>query len=352
MAKIGVGLDIGTSSVKIVELERGKKITVSRFGIWPLPDGALNGGVVANGVAVGAAIKELLRLLKVRQKNVIVAIAGQAVIVRHIKMPYMSREEAANAIRWEAERYIPFSIEEVDLDFQVIEADQEQNEIEVMLVCAHKDILNSHLLTLREAGLQPLAVDLQPFALMRALGLESPKDDGNVALVDIGAGTTDLTVLKAGIPRFTRIIPIAGNHLTNSIRNQLGLDYETAEKAKIADGDAFFNFGNSAPETREYKVNYALQAGLKELGLELRRSLDYYKLQQRDDEVKNVQISGGGSKLKNLIPFLQNELGLPTRNVACDEALDCPEKTKAEFNDAFPVLTVAIGLALREVTEE
>lgn len=352
MAKsTGIGLDIGTSSVKIVELERVRsKIKVNSFGNMAITPGSLNGGIVNNIQGVSSVIRELYQSTKIKEKNAVVAIAGQTVIVRHIKMPLMSKDELSNAIKWEAERYIPFAIDEVNMDFAIIEENHEQKEVEVMLVCAHNDIIYSHINTLIDASIQPVAMDIQPFALMRTLGMETKKIPGSVAILDIGAGTSDLTIIKDGIPRFTRIIPIAGSNMTNNVRNQLNVSEKDAERFKILYGDALYSFDTN-PEDDVYKTNYALQTSLKELVLELRRSFDYYRLQQRDADVKQLIIAGGGSKLKNLVTFLTNELEIPINKAEDCSEIECPEKFHNEFYEAFPMLTVALGLALREVVE-
>lgn len=347
---IGLGLDIGTSSIKLVELERGKTATVTRFARIPIAPGSLNDGVVVKSDDIGQAIRDLLQVAKVKHKQAAVAIAGQAVIVRHIKMPLMTQDELNNAIRWEAERYIPFPIDEVNMDCQIIETNTENNEMEVMLVCAHNDIIYSHLQVLKEAGIQPVSMDIQPFALMRSMGLENSDSEDNLALLDIGAGTADLTVIKKGIHRFTRIIPIAGSQMTTSIGNYLNLEFDEAEKLKIAYGDAQYDVNISENEIRS-KVNYALQNCLKELALELRRSFDYYKMQQRNETIKELIISGGGSMIGNLVPFLREELEMVVKSAYYDETVECPEKLQIEFEELFPILTVALGLALREVTK-
>ncbi|NLY89020.1 MAG: type IV pilus assembly protein PilM, partial [Firmicutes bacterium] len=172
MAKVGVGLDIGTRGVKVVRVSGDSTFRVNRFAAVPLDEGAIDAGVVADRKAVAAAIREVLRAGRIRQKRVVVAIAGQDVVVRHLKMPLMEDEEAANAIRWEAERYIPYPVDEVMFDFEIIGRNRNEGEMEVILVCAHNDIIRSHLDVLQEAGVQPLAIDIQPFAMMRGLGVE------------------------------------------------------------------------------------------------------------------------------------------------------------------------------------
>lgn len=351
MAKRGIGLDIGTSAVKLVEVEgTPQSVRISRFGTAPLPEGSLNSGVVANIAEVSMAIREIFQKNKVTAKNVAVAIAGQAVIVRNIKMPVMPQEELDGAVRWEAEKYLPFPAEEIILDYQVINRDEAQQELEIMLVCAHNSIINSHLETLKESDLQPVAIDIQPFALMRAVGLENSANRNSIALLDIGAGTSDLTIIKNGVPRFTRIIPLAGQRLTEGVQKNLEVSFAEAEQLKIKHSDALLELAQYSTDSPAFKVNFAIQESLRELVMELRRSFDYYQMQQRNEEISQLIIAGGGAKMKNLISFLNKELGVP---VVAAQAANNPatanQNTQAQINEALPMLMVAYGLALREV---
>ena len=355
MARRGVGLDIGTSAVKIVEIEgTPQSVRVTRLGSMPLPEGALNAGVITNISEVSGAIAALLRKTKISSKKVLVAIAGQAVIVRNIKMPIMSKEELDSAIRWEAEKYLPFPNEEIVLDYQLVNRDEEHNELEILLVCAHNSIINSHLETLKEVGLQPIAIDIQPFALMRATGLENTTNSSNrnnIALLDIGAGTTDLTIVKNGVPRFTRIIPSAGQALTESISRNMQISFAEAEQMKITYSDALFD--DSALESSdgpEAKVNFAAQEILRELVLEVRRSFDYYQLQQRREEISQLIVAGGGATMKNLFPFFNQELGITvTAGRAVQDFSVKRSRDSDTSNEILPMFMVAYGLALREV---
>lgn len=353
LAKIGVGLDIGTSSIKIVELEGGNPIKVNHFGRILLPEDALSGGVIKNKEMVSKAIVNVLQQTKVKYRKLQAAIAGQSVIVRTIKMPLMSENELVNAIRWEAERYIPFPVDEVTLDYVIMNTDKQQQEMDVMLVCAHNDIIFSHVHTLRDAGIQPLAIDIQPFALMRSQGLHKIDNKESVAVIDFGAGTTDLTIAKEGISRFTRIIPLAGNRFTENIAKRMDIDFNQAEQLKIQFSDALFSFNGNNSEDSEYQVNMVVQESLQELTLELRRSFDYYQLQQRNELVTKLILAGGGSKLKNLIPYLSQTFGLEVvLSQESQEITLVDKKLQNEFNEMKPILMVAYGLALREVIEE
>src|SRR5690554_3358586 len=352
MAKVGVGLDIGTRGVKVVRVSGDSTFRVNRFAAVPLDEGAIDAGVVADRKAVAAAVREVLRAGRIKGKRVVVAIAGQAVVVRNIKMPLMEDEEAANAIRWEAERYIPYPVDEVTLDFEIIDRDMEEGEMEVILACAHNDIIRSHLEVLWETGLQPLAIDVQPFAMMRGLGIEYSRPAESVAMLDIGAASSDLVIARAAIPYFTRILPVGGNRLTELVAKYAGLEGNEAETAKKTVGNALAEPGEFSQENREYQVNMGLKAGLKDLALELRRSFDYYQLQHKGENISRLILSGGSALINNLPAFLAKELEVEVSVGVYDERVRCPKALFERFQEQSPVYTVALGLAMREVTEE
>ncbi len=352
MAKVGIGLDVGTNSIKVVELQGGLKPRLIRFGKIVLPEGALIAGEIKEREQVGKAIKELFATNKISSKRVTIAIAGQAAIIRHIKMPMMEDSEVANAIHWEAERYIPFPVDEVTLDFKVLKRFEDQNEMDVLMVCARNDIIYSHVETLRDIGFQIAAIDVQTFSLMRAAGLESADTEGAVALLDIGFETSDLLILKDGIPLFSRVIPLAGNRFTKTIATNIGITTEEAEEIKINKIDALSESGSLQIQSLDAKANFAMEEGLKELTLEIRRSFDYFHMQERNEEVNRIIINGGGSLLNNLETFLNRELGIPVISGSLPQKISVPKKLKIRLDVELPVYSVALGLAMREVIPE
>lgn len=351
MAKVGVGLDIGANSIKVLELQGGLKPRLIRFGKIMIPAGALDAGEIKEREQVGKAIKELFAKNRISSKRVTIAIPGQAAIIRHIKMPMMEDEEVANAIHWEAERYIPFPVDEVTLDFKVIRRYPDQNEMDVLMVCARNDIIYSHVETLRDQGFQTTAVDIQTFSLMRAAGLENANTEGAVALLDIGFETSDLMILKDGIPLFTRVIPLAGNRFTTTVATNLGIAVEEAEDIKLNKINALSE-SDSISQSLESKANFAMQEGLKELALEIRRSFDYFNLQERNEEVNRLIINGGGSLLTNLAIFLNRELGIPVLEGSVSQKIIVPKKLRLIIEEELPLYSVALGLAMREVIPE
>jgi len=242
-------------------------------------------------------------------------------------------------------------VDEVTVDYKVIKRYADQNEMDVLMVCARNDIIYSHVETLKDLGFQTMAVDIQTFSLMRAVGLENCDTEGVVALLDIGFETSDLMILKDGIPLFTRVIPLAGNKFTNTIATNLGISVKEAEEIKINKIDALSE-SDSFSQSLEARANFAMKEGLKELALEIRRSFDYFHLQERNEEVNRLIINGGGSLLTNLATFLNRELGIPVLRGDIPQQINVPKKLQLKIEAELPVYSVALGLAMREVIPE
>ncbi|MGE5527880.1 MAG: type IV pilus assembly protein PilM [Patescibacteria group bacterium] len=358
MPKVCIGLDIGTSAVKAIQLSRmGESYTLTRAGVVPIPLGAIEGGTVRDTATVAQLVTRLLRQARIGGRRVMVAVAGQGVLIRSQKFPPMTRKELAGAIRWEAEKYIPFPIDEAVLDFDVVGATPDTGEQEVMIVAAQRSIIDSHIEVLKEAKLQALAMDVQPFALARSLGSHlSTAMEGqaaNVALIDVGAGTTDLVIFREEVLRFTRIIPIGGNYFTRALAGRLGMSDEDAEALKLSRGQIPLGDEQHGLDTPEDAQLSSILAGvMSELVTEIRRSIDYFRLQTHE-EVARLVATGGGIMLRNMVPFLERELGLPVEtgdpmaNIHAGARNFSPELMAG----AGPIFCVAIGLALRGVQE-
>jgi len=264
-----VGLDIGTQTIKAVEVKgKGGSLQVSAMGIENTPPGAVQGGMVMDPKALGAAVKDLLKRSGIRAGKTVSAAAGQSVVVRVIEVPKMTPVELKETMKWEVERHIPFAANDVEMDYQPIEdaanaANADSPNMEVLLAVAQRDMVGQHLETLQAAGLSPTVIDIEPLAVGRALidlsktGLQSK----NVVIVNIGAAQTDVGIFKQGALRFPRTIPMAGDNFTRAISDTLGVTMEQAEDDKReyaevlmefvgAPGDPFGGgFGEPAPDT-------------------------------------------------------------------------------------------------------
>ncbi len=367
-AKSMVGLDIGTSRVKLVELTaKGASVELTRAAVELTPVDVIRDGKVVQPEQVAVVIKKALAAGHFRPGEVVAAIAGQGVVVRHVQFPKMPEEELREALKWEGQKYIPFPMEEAVVDFEVIHgiADPEAANMEVMLVAAQRSIVDSHLAAIELAGLRVVAVDVQPFTVLRALryeplGAERLPTAGNgiVAYVDIGAGTTDIVIAEGEILRFTRIVPVGGYSFTRAISDRLGVGFEEAEQIKIDEARVYQDQSQlGLLDARSRVIADAVLDTAREIGTEVRRSLDYHDLQlqgRRDDAaVGRVVLAGGGSVLDGLDQYLQGELGLPT--TMCDPlrniAINPKVAAKLDLAKLGPMLAVGVGLALREVVD-
>ncbi len=329
------GLDIGSHTVKVVEIKEGPEgRELTGFALVEIAPGS-SGGEEAVVEAIRRAVEES----KIETDRVVTAVSGQSVIVRHIELPRMSKEEAKNAIKYEAEQHIPFDIKEVSLDFQILEEASNSKKINVLLVAARNDLIDNHLKLIQAVGLKPVVIDVDSFALVNALEVIQGKREETVALVNMGAKLTNINIVKNGICYFTRDISLSGNNLTEAIQESLNLEPPQAEKLKKEEGEAG---GDS-------NVSRALNPVLKDLVSELRLSFDYYENQALERTTNRILFSGGSARLKNLDKFLTEALGIPTEIWSSLDGLGVSSDIdKERLTDAVPLLSVGIGLALRE----
>jgi len=233
-----IGLDIGSASIKILQLKKYKgKYKVERFGIKALPAETIVDGSIMDGLEVVSAIKELSAEQRLKQKNVALSISGTSVIVKKISLPPMAEVDLEKQIKFEAEQYIPFDINDVYLDFHILNGEEHltegQQEMSVLLVATKKDKLNDYANAVREAGLVPKVVDVDAFAIENMYCVNYETLPGELtALVNIGASVMNINILKGGSSAFTRDITIGGNRYTERLQQDLGLSFEEVENAK------------------------------------------------------------------------------------------------------------------------
>jgi type IV pilus assembly protein PilM len=249
-----VGLDIGSQTIKVVEVTgSGSGLRVTAFGMDKTPLGTISQGVVTDPKTLGAAIKALLNKsgVKARGKCVSAASGAAAVVVRVIEVPKMSLSELAETMKWEVERHIPFSATDVEMSYQkiddpVVDADEANPNMEVLLACAQRDMVFQHLETLKAAGLTPVAIDVEPLAVGRALINLSSQGlkDKNVVVVNLGASMTDVGIFKQATLRFPRTIPLGGDNFTQAVADRLGLPMDAAEDEKKQNGKIFMDLVN------------------------------------------------------------------------------------------------------------
>lgn len=231
-----LGIDIGTSSVKLLEIQELKKIfNLKNFGIAKLPRETIVNGVVINADPVIEAIRDLITHLNIKMKKVALSISGHPVIVKKITLPVMSDEQLAESIQFEVQQYIPFDLEEVNIDFQILGlSEDKKDQMNVMLVAAKKAMINEYVNLLSAAGLTTVIVDIDVFALENMFEFNYPLEaDKNLALIDIGASVINMNFLHDGVSIFTRDVFIGGNQITEDIQKQMNMSYDQAENLKL-----------------------------------------------------------------------------------------------------------------------
>lgn len=339
-----VGLDIGSSYLKVVRLKEKKgAFELDSFDMLPLPPELIVEGSIIDSLRLVESIGELLKKAKVKSKTCVIGIAGHtSVIIRRITLPEMGEEELAESIKFEAEQYVPFDIEDVNIDFQILGPMEEPGQMDVMLVACKKDIINEYTQVVREAGLNPLIVDVNTFCIGNSYEINNEIDtDRTIALVDVGASTVNINVLKGGVTVFTRDAAIGSNRHTESLQQEFGLDYEAAEKLKR--GEAVEGAGPDDAES-------LLMAANAEIAEEISRSLDLYRSTAYMEEIHEVVLSGGGALVRGFPQQLSEAVGLevslanPFRNIKLPGRFD-----RSYIEDMGPIAAVAVGLAMRRV---
>jgi type IV pilus assembly protein PilM len=342
-----VGLDIGTSFIKAVHLQRSKNsYRLAEYGVVPIHRETIVDGIIMDATALSTAIRQLFDKHGITLKDVAFSVSGHSVIIKKIKVPTMKAAELREGIAWEAEQHIPYSIEDVNLDFQILrEPGSGEPEMDVLLVAVKKETLNDYLAVISAAGLNAAVVDVDSFAIENAFTVSKQfQSDEIVALVNVGAATTTINILYGGISDFTRDSPLGGNRHTESLQRSIGVSFEQAEALKRGD----LVDGHSIAE-----VESGMELANSELAGEIRRSFDFYYSTSQRDTIHRMVLSGGCALLSGLAPYLSNTLELPVEIANPFQHIVVDQKFDAQYLACIaPQMTVAVGLALREAGDE
>jgi type IV pilus assembly protein PilM len=337
-----VGLDIGSSAIKLVEVEKKRNGWLVRsFSSVTLPEDTIVDGEIVNQAAVVESIKTLLKEASPRSKMVCTSVAGASVIIKHISIPKTGPKELEDQVYWEAEQYIPFDMKEISLDFEVVSEDSGDGKMDILLVAAKKDFIDKRLTTVRESGLDPTILDIDVLALANVFweNYEMTPDNA-VVLVDVGASLTKINIVSHNTTIFTRDVAIGGKNLTQEIQNKLGISFQEAEVLKI---DACST--GQIPE----EVLPLVTSISENVALEIRRSLDFYAASPVQLPVTGVFLCGGASRIPGLSNMLTEVLGLAVEYLNPFNKVACSGK---QFNEEFVAAisssaAVPLGLALR-----
>ena len=381
-----IGLDIGSNVIKILRLDlTGDRPLVTHFAMTDLPPEAIVDGEIMDRELVIQAIQECADKADIPNEPVASAVAGRAVIVKKIVMDQMSEEDAREAIYWEAEQHVPFDIDDITLDFEILKEDIGADQMELLLVAAKKDMILAQADLIRDAGFQPLVIDVASFANQNSWEFSSRgslvsiteeddlveeeesstgsdmdeflgEDDINaaesdndseeesegefVALLDVGGGVTNVHIVKDGVPYFTRDLPIGVVQFSEEFQKQLGLTYESAQA--VAQGHT--------EDVDEQLVQDIVRTVGAEIYQGLEPSLSYLKTSGEADGIDRIVLSGGGAHLPGLSEYLAEAYNIPSDIADPLSVLDYDPDLFAESNaeELSPLLSVAVGLALRE----
>jgi type IV pilus assembly protein PilM len=333
------GLDIGSSAVKAIQLkEAGAGYELHGLGIVPLPPDTIADGTIKDPPTVIAAIRQAVADAGITATDAVIGICGRELIIKKIEIPEVPANELAGAIQLEAEHHIPFAADEVFLDHHVV--GRRGNVMDLILVAVKKAKVVEYAGVVEDAGLVPVVVDVDGFAVENQYELNVPERDAeSVALIDIGATVMKTNVMRGGTSIFARDIPFGGNRYTEAIASACSLSFEQAEAAKLGNG--------GDPAT----IATAVESVSRELALEVQRTFDYFASTAESHRIAKIVLSGGCAQLPGLTEYLTSTWGVPVETAQPFTRID-PGRYADDVAAAAPSLAVAVGLALRRAGDK
>jgi type IV pilus assembly protein PilM len=338
------GLDIGSSAIKVIELNEGKSgWGLTAFAQVPLPHDVISEGSIKEPALVSDAVKECVAKAGVKATAAVISVSGREAIMKRVPLPKVTAKELADAISLEAEHHIPFAVDDVFLDYQVV--GESANSMSVVLVAVKKVKILEYVAVVEQAGFDALVVDLDAFAIQNQFELNHPEaPEEAVALIDIGASVMKTNVVRGGASIFARDVPFGGHHYTQAIAQRLDISFEKAEAAKHGQ-DVGVAWDDLVP---------ALEAVSRELSLEVQRTFDYFASTAESERIGRIVLSGGCARLSGIDEFLSSSWGVP---VEIARPLERVEQEGGQFSveeleQAGPLLAVGVGLGLRRAGDK
>jgi len=338
-----VGCDVGSSSIKIVELKplKNDEFQLLHAAIANLSPEAIVDGAIMDSSLVVEALSRLIADNNIRNPGFGGSLSGHSVIIKKIQLPSMTDAELAESIQWEAEQYIPFDINDVNLDYVVLESGAGDT-MDVLLVAVKKDRIADYTSVIVQAGKDPVLVDVDVFALQNAFESNYGVENETTALVNIGASVMNINVLHQGMSIFWRDVAFGGNQYTEAIQRELNLPREEAERLKLGD-----RVGDHSVQ----QVMGVVNSVSEDLAAELQKTVDFFVATSSVDRLDRVVLAGGGAQVLNLDEVLKERFQVdvevlnPFRNIRYSESDFDPEW----INRHAPAMSVAVGLAVRTV---
>lgn len=334
-----VGLDIGSGLIKLVAISHGSgEPVLTKVALTTVVDDAIVEGEVMDTGIVADAIRGLMQSAGIKTKQVVIAVGGRDVIIKKIAMERVKESEARQLIRWEAEQHVPFDMENVELDFQILDPEGEGLQMNVLLVAAKRELVENKMALLAQAGLQPSIIDVDAFALHNAFQLNHPDAmHGVVGLVNLGHETTNINIMEDGVPVLTRDLPLGTRRFREDLQRERGLSAEEADK--LLQGFE-----------RSEVLEPFLETRGEELAVGIERAAAFLQSASRSaGGVARLYTTGGGSRIPGLNRVLADRLRLPVQQANPIERLQVAEDVLSTLNpdEVGPLLMLPIGLALR-----
>jgi len=342
-AKGIIGLDIGSSYLKVAQLRETRSgYELELFDMLPISPELIVEGSIIDAIRLTESLRELLRNAKVKAKDAVISISGHSsVIIKRISLPEMSEEELSESIKFEAEQYVPFDIEDVNLECQILGPKEEPGQMYVILVAVKKDVINDYVSVVKEAGLNTVVVDVDAFALENMYGINYEIEGGkNVALVNIGASTTNMNILKGGVSVFTRDSSIGSNIHSDALQKEFNVTYEEAERLKR---------GEPIEKVKPEDAAALIVTASNEIFSEVSRSLDYFRSSTTQADVQELILSGGCALIRDFPRLLSNKIGIEVRVAEPFKNILITKKFETSYiEEIAPIAAVAVGLAIRK----
>jgi type IV pilus assembly protein PilM len=337
-----VGLDIGSSSIKAIELKRAQgEIIVSHVGVEPLASDIVVDSMIVDSGSVSSAISKIFSQHNIKTKSVATSVSGHSVIVKKIGVQPMSEGELAESINTEAAQHIPFDIADVNVDFEILNPDDTGPQMDVLLVAVKKDKILNYTNVLSLAGKAPAVVDIDAFALQNCYEYNyNPSHDSTVALLNLGASVMNINIVKGTTPLFTRDVSVGGNQYTDSLQKELDLSFDDAEALKL---------GRRIGTVSEDAKQPILQQVTEIIVLEIQKTFDFFRATASGEHIERIYIAGGSSRVPGLVDALRQEFSMTVEVLNPFQRIMPPmDSYENEILEQNPgQLAVAVGLALR-----
>src|SRR5271169_1323841 len=337
-----VGLDIGSSSVKAVELKKkGDGYELVNLGVETLGQDTVVDGAIMDAISVSTAIDKIFTDNKIKTKEVATSVSGHSVIVKRITVNAATEDEVANAIEYEAQQHIPFDLADVSKDYQILGPALSGGGYDVMLVAVKREKILNHTNVLSQSAKTAAIVDIDAFALQNAFEVSyDPAPDLMVALLNVGASIMNINIVRGGVPLFTRDVSVGGNQYTDTLQKELDLSYEDAERLKT--GEAI------AGVSDEHRAS-VLRSVSDILILEIQKTFDFFRATASGENIQRIYLAGGTARVPGLVDLLREEFALPVEELYPFRkiVINPGRHSEDQVRELAPRLAIAVGLALR-----